>query len=87
LQAAYLLVSSKKGFSSHQVMRALDVQYKTAWFMTHRLREAMKEAGWQEAGPLGGAGMTVEADETYVGGKAANRAYGPIPPKSPVVLG
>lgn len=84
LQAAYLMVSSKKGFSSHQLMRALDVQYKTAWFMTHRLREAMKEPGWREAGPLGGAGMTVEADETWVGGKAKNRAYGPIPEKQAV---
>jgi transposase-like protein len=84
MQAVYLLVSSKKGFSSHQLMRALDVQYKTAWFMTHRIREAMNEPGWREAGPLGGAGMTVEADETWVGGKAANRAYGPIPPKHAV---
>ncbi len=84
LQAAYLMMSSKKGFSSHQLMRALGVQYKTAWFMTHRLREAMKEPGWREAGPLGGEGMTVEADETWVGGKAANRAYGPIPPKHAV---
>jgi transposase-like protein len=85
MQAVYLLVSSKKGFSSHQLMRALDVQYKTAWFMTHRIREAMREPGWREAGPLGGEGMTVEADETYMGGKAHNRAFGPIPPKSPVV--
>ena len=85
MQAVYLLVSSKKGFSSHQLMRALDVQYKTAWFMTHRIRLAMKEPGWREAGPLGGEGMTVEADETYMGGKAHNRAFGPIPPKHPVV--
>jgi transposase-like protein len=84
MQAVYLLVSSKKGFSSHQLMRALDVQYKTAWFMTHRISEAMKEPEWREAGPLGGEGMTVEADETWVGGKAANRAYGPIPPKHAV---
>ena len=47
MQAVYLLVSSKKGFSSHQLMRALDVQYKTAWFMTHRIREAMNEPGWR----------------------------------------
>lgn len=84
MQAVYLMVSSKKGFSSHQLMRALDVQYKTAWFMTHRIREAMTEPGWREAGPLGGEGQTVEADETWVGGKAANRAYGPIPPKHAV---
>jgi hypothetical protein len=46
--------------------------------------EAMKEPGSRDAGPLGGSGMTVEADETWVGGKAANRAYGPIPPKRAV---
>jgi transposase-like protein len=84
LVATYLMVSSKKGISSHQLMRTLNCQYKTAWFMTHRLREAMKESEWREAGPLGGDGMTVEADETWVGGKAANRAYGPIPPKHAV---
>ena len=64
MQAVYLMVSSKKGFSSHQVMRALDVQYKTAWFMTHRIREAMTEGDWRATGPLGGEGQTVEADET-----------------------
>ncbi len=41
LQAVYLMCSSEKGISSHQLMRTLDVQYKTAWFMTHRIREAM----------------------------------------------
>ena len=84
LVATYLMVSSKKGISSHQLMRTLNCQYKTAWFMTHRLREAMKEPDRREAGPLGGAGMTVEADETWVGGKAKNRAYGPIPEKQAV---
>jgi transposase-like protein len=84
MQAIYLMVSSKKGFSSHQMMRTMDIQYKSAWFMTHRIREAMKEPGWREAGPLGGSGATVEADETWVGGKAANRAYDPIPPKQAV---
>lgn len=84
LQAVYLICSSKKGFSSHQMMRTMDVQYKTAWFMTHRIREAMTEGDWRAIGPLGGQGQTVEADETWVGGKAANRAYGPIPPKQAV---
>jgi transposase-like protein len=84
LQVVYMMVSSKKGVSSHQVMRTLDCQYKTAWFMTHRIRAAMAE-GYVLGGPkLGGAGMTIEADETYVGGKAHNRAYGPIPPKQAV---
>ncbi len=72
LQAAYLLCSSKKGISSHQLMRILGVQYKTAWFMTHRLREAMK-AGVLP--PMGGEGATVEIDETYIGSKHA-RAEG-----------
>ena len=85
MQAVYLMVSSKKGFSSHQVMRALDVQYKTAWFMTHRIREAMTAPEWPHGGRLGGEGATIEADETYIGGKAANRAFGPIPPKQSVL--
>lgn len=66
LQAVYLMCSSKKGISSHQLMRVLDVQYKTAWFMTHRIREAMKSGNLP---PIGGAGATVELDETYIGKK------------------
>ncbi len=66
LQAVYLMCSSKKGISSHQLMRMLDVQYKTAWFMTHRIREAMKDGSLS---PLGGAGVTVEIDETFIGTK------------------
>lgn len=84
LAAAYLMVSSKKGISSHQMMRTLDCQYKTAWFLTMRLREAMKAPAWNAGPKMGGEGRTVEADETYMGGKAKNRAFGPIPPKSPV---
>ncbi len=68
LQAAYLLCSSKKGISSHQLMRILGVQYKTAWFMTHRLREAMATGSLP---PMGGEGSTVEIDETYIGNKNA----------------
>jgi transposase-like protein len=84
LQAIYLMVSSKKGISSHQMMRALGCQYKSAWFLTHRIREAMKAPDWQAAGPLGGEGYTIEADETWIGGKAHNRAFGPVPPEAPV---
>ena len=62
----HLLVSSKKGISAHQIHRMLGVTYKTAWFMCHRLRAAMVT---EPTGPLGGAGKTVEADETFVGGK------------------
>ena len=68
----HLLVSSKKGISAHQIHRMLGVTYKTAWFMCHRLREAMKE---DNGGPLGGPGKTVEVDETFVGGKGKNRAF------------
>lgn len=70
LLASYLMASSKKGVSAHQLHRTLGVTYKTAWFMAHRLREAMRE---DAPGPLGGEGKFVEADETYVGGKEANK--------------
>jgi transposase-like protein len=65
LYATHLLCSSKKGMSSHQLHRMLGVTYKTAWFMTHRIREAMKLD--DDAGPIGGEGKIVEADETYFG--------------------
>jgi transposase-like protein len=64
LQAMYLLCSSKKGISSNQLSRTLGVTLKTAWFMSHRIREAMHVVGII---PMGGAGETVEADETYIG--------------------
>lgn len=64
LLATYLLSASKKGMSAHQLHRTLGVAYKTAWFMAHRIREAMTE---ENPGPLGGEGMFVEADETYIG--------------------
>jgi transposase-like protein len=64
LLANHLLCSSKKGISSHQIHRMLGVTYKTAWFMTHRIREAMKQ---DDCGPMGGPGCDVEADETYFG--------------------
>jgi transposase-like protein len=69
-QAAHLLASSKKGISAHQLHRTLKVTYKTAWFMEHRLREAMRELHPE---PLGGEGKTIEFDETYIGGKEANK--------------
>lgn len=64
--AMHLLGSSKKGISSHQLHRMLGVTYKTAWFMTHRIREAMRTGG---LAPMGGEGETVEIDETYIGRK------------------
>ncbi|MFC3071043.1 IS1595 family transposase [Phenylobacterium soli] len=70
LLATYLMSASKKGVSAHQLHRTLGVTYKTAWFMAHRIREAMNPTS---PGPLGGHGKVVEADETYVGGKEANK--------------
>jgi transposase-like protein len=64
--AAHLMAASKKGMSAHQLHRMLGVTYKTAWFMAHRIREAMKE-DIASSGPIGGEGKTVEADETYFG--------------------
>jgi transposase-like protein len=69
--AAHLLNSSKKGISAHQIHRTIGVTYKTAWFMCHRLREAM--ADLKPTGPLGGSGKIVEADTTYIGGKEKNK--------------
>jgi transposase-like protein len=82
-QCAFLMCSSKKGISSHQLHRTLGVSLKTAWFMSHRLREAMREG--KLPGSMGGNGKFVEADETYVGGKAKNRAYKQPPPKEAVM--
>lgn len=62
LQAIHLLCSSKKGFSTRQLQRTLGCGMKTAWFLGHRIRHAF--APGADAGPLGGAGKTVEADET-----------------------
>lgn len=78
LMAFALLNGSKKGMSAHQLHRHLGITYKSAWFMAHRIREAMKDDGE----PLGGLGVTVEADETYIGGKVSNmhvskRGYDP----------
>lgn len=70
-QAAHLLASSKKGISAHQLHRTLKVTYKTAWFMEHRLREAMRDGHF--SAPLTGEGKKVEFDETFVGGLEKNK--------------
>ena len=64
--ATHLMSASKKGISSHQLHRMLGVTYKTAWFMAHRIREAMKD---MNPPPMGGEGSIIEADETYIGDK------------------
>lgn len=76
-----LMAGSKKGISAHQLHRSLGITYKSAWFMAHRIREAMDI----DNGPLGGDQVVVEVDETYVGGKAKNRATRKPAPKKPVM--
>jgi transposase-like protein len=66
LQAVHLIVSSKKGISAHQLSRVLEVQYKSAWFLAHRIREAMRSG---DLAPFGGNGTPVEVDETYIGAR------------------
>lgn len=76
LQAIHLMCSSKKGVSAHQLHRTLEVTYKTAWFLEHRIREAMRSG---TLAPFGGNGTPVEADETFIGrepGKAKRRGAG-----------
>ena len=64
LQAVYLMSCSKKGVSAHQLHRILQVTYKTAWFLCHRIREAMRDG---KLAPMGGSGGVVEVDETFIG--------------------
>ncbi len=82
LMATYLLSASKKGMSTRQLSRMLGVSVKSSWFMMHRIREGMRES---KPGPLGGSNKVVEADETWIGGKAKNRAFKEPRPKEPVV--
>lgn len=75
LQAIYLVAGSKKGISSNQLHRILGVTLKTAWFMSHRIREAMRSG---DLAPMGGGGGLVEADETFIGrepGTSVQRGY------------
>lgn len=65
LMAFYLMGSSKKGISAHQLHRSLGIKYQSAWFMAHRIREAMRDGGLLP--PMGSDGGIVEADETYYG--------------------
>lgn len=83
LFAMHLIGASKKGMSALQLQRMLGVTYKSAWFMCHRIREAMAPA---TRGPIGGQNRVVESDETYIGGKTKNRAYTKKEPKKLAVL-
>jgi transposase-like protein len=85
LQAMHLLCTSKKGISSNQLHRTLGVTLKSAWFLSHRIREAIREVRDLLIPPMGGAGHTVEVDEPYVGRKAESRAYEP-PAKKQAVM-
>src|SRR5215207_5949557 len=66
VHAMHLMCASKKGISAHQLHRVFGVSYKSAWFMAHRLREALRDPATEG---LGGSGKVVEADETYFGDK------------------
>ena len=70
LQAIHLLCASKKGISSNQLQRTLGVTFKTAWFVSHRIREAMRTGVLE---PMGGEGQQVEVDETYIGRKEGRK--------------
>ena len=85
LQGMHLLCSSKKGISTQQLHRTLGITLKSAWFLSHRIREAMKEVRDLFTPQLGGAGKTVEADETFIGRKAESRAFEPPAPKQSVM--
>jgi len=88
LLAIHLMASSKKGISAHQLMRNLGLgSYRTAWFLAHRIREAMRDDDHKESGGIGGKNRVIEVDETYVGGKAKNRAFrSPAPKKAVLTL-
>jgi transposase-like protein len=72
LLATHLMCASKKGMSAHQLHRMIGLPYKTAWFMAHRIREGMRDLS-PAPGSMGGEGKTVEADETFIGGKEKNK--------------
>jgi transposase-like protein len=83
LLATYLMAASKKGMSALQLSRMLGLSYESTWFMCHRIRESMKPVG---AAPIGGENKVVEADESFIGGKAKNRAYAKKEPKKHAVM-
>jgi transposase-like protein len=85
LQGMHLMCTSKKGISTNQLHRMLGITVTSAWFLSHRIREAMAEVRDLFTAPMGGKGKQVEIDETFIGGKPANRPFDPILPKQTVV--
>jgi transposase-like protein len=73
LQAIQLITASKKGISTRQIQRAFNCSMKTAWFLTHRIREIMKPANDGLTSPMGGDGETIEADFSFVGRKPGRK--------------
>jgi transposase-like protein len=84
LQVIHLMCASKKGIATRQIQRMLNCSMKTAWFLGHRIREAMTEYRGIFTDRLGGAGVTVEVDETYMGRKASSKTFLPPADKMPV---
>jgi transposase-like protein len=83
LQAVYLMTCSKKGVSAHQLHRVLEITYKSAWFLAHRIREAMRSG---DLAPFGGEGGVVEVDETFIGRKqGVEKGRGGFAHKVPVL--
>jgi transposase-like protein len=85
LQAIHLLASSKKGISTRQIQRLLNCSMKTAWFLTHRIREIMKPGTASDVPPMGGLAVTLEADEVYIGAMAGRKKGRPVVEKNIVM--
>lgn len=81
LAVTHLMMASKKGMSALQISRMIGLSYKTTWFLCHRIRESLRDTS---ADPLGGTNKVVEADESFIGGKAKNRAHREPAPKQAV---
>jgi transposase-like protein len=82
LAVTHLMMASKKGMSALQISRMIGKPYKTVWFLCHRIRESLRDTSLP---PIGGDNKVVEADETYVGDKAINRAFKEPAPKKVVL--
>lgn len=81
LAVTHLMMASKKGMSALQISRMIGLSYKTTWFLCHRIRESLKP---MPGSTLGGKNEVVEVDESYIGGKAKNRAHRKPAPKKAV---